>query len=141
MGNYKPGWYHNKKTGKKFYYDGGKSTYEKTTNEYMNDLIRNNTTKDDDDKTQQEKELKIVMDNILEEMENQELHNYDIKSNDTDEMMFFIDEAVTPIVNNSNLSEQKKKEIIGFMKMDVNDNKRWSIKTGVNTIRDWYKIK
>ena len=74
-------------------------------------------------------------------MEHQDLHTYDIKSNDTDEMMYFIDEAVTPIVNASNLSDAKKKEIIGYMKMDVYDNKRWSIKTGVKTIRDWYKIK
>lgn len=118
----------------------------KTTNEYMNNLIRSGAKykldkKENKKLSQEEQELRIVMDNILDEMKNQELHNYDIKSNDTDEMMFFIDEAVTPIVNNSNLSEQKKKEIIGFMKMDVNDNKRWSIKTGVNTIRDWYKIK
>lgn len=116
------------------------------TNEYMNNLIRSKTNykldrKENKEISQEEQELKIVMDNILDEMKNQELHNYDVKSNDTDEMMFFIDEAVTPIVNNSNLSEQKKREIIGFMKMDVNDNKRWSIKTGVNTIRDWYKIK
>ena len=89
----------------------------------------------------EEEELKDVMDKIKEEMEDQNLHSYDIKSNDTDEMIFFIEEAVMPIVNNSNLSENKKKEIIGFMKMDVYDNKKWSIKSGVKTIRDWYKIK
>lgn len=89
----------------------------------------------------EEEELQDVMDKIKDEMELQDLHSYDIKSNDTDEMIFFIEEAVTPIVNNSNLSENKKKEIIGFMKMDVYDNKKWSIKSGVKTIRDWYKIK
>lgn len=104
------------------------------TNFYMNNAIRKKKRSEQD-------ELKDVLDKVQDEMEHQDLHTYDIKSNDTDEMMYFIDEAVAPIVNASNLSDTKKKEIIGFMKMDVYDNKRWSIKTGVKTIRDWYKVK
>ena len=84
------------------------------------------------------KELVNVLDKILYEMENQDLHTYDITSNDTDEMLFFINEVVTPFVINSNLDGDLKKQIIGYMKMDVYDNKKWSIKLGVNTIRDWY---
>jgi c-di-AMP phosphodiesterase-like protein len=106
------------------------------TNDYMNSKIKKTYTS-----TSEQDELQDVLDKVQDEMEHQDLHTYDIKSNDTDEMMYFIDEAVTPIVNASNLSDAKKKEIIGYMKMDVYDNKRWSIKTGVKTIRDWYKVK
>ena len=87
-----------------------------------------------------DKELKRVLDEIKWEMENQDKHCYDIRSNDTDEMMFFIEEVVKPIVNASSLDENKKKQIIGYMIMDINDNKRWSIRTGVKTIRQWYKV-
>lgn len=88
----------------------------------------------------EKEEMVDVFNKIEEEMLDQNLHTYDINSNDTNEMLFFIDTVVKPIVNNSNLNENKKREIIGYMIMDINDNKRWSIKTGVKTIKEWYKI-
>ena len=111
----------------------GRKVFIRTNEHPMNAFLRN--------KVDQKEELKNVMDQIQEEMENQDLHTYDIKSNDTNEMIFFIEQAVTPIVNNSMLDDKKKQEIIGYMKMDVYDNKKWNIKQGVKTIRDWYKIK
>ena len=85
-------------------------------------------------------ELDKVLHEIKDEMENQDLHSYDIKSNETDEMMFFIDNVVRPIVNKSDLDDNLKDQIVGYMIMDINDNKKWSIKTGVKTIMDWYKV-
>lgn len=92
-------------------------------------------------KSKKEIELERIFEQIEDEMKFQEKHNYDLTSNDTDEMLFFIDEVVKPIVDASNLDDNLKKEIIGYMKMDVYDNKKWSIKKGVKTIKDWYKIK
>lgn len=106
------------------------------TNVYVNNMLRGAIKP-----TNEKDELQNVFDQIEDEMIHQDKHSYDIKSNDTDEMMFFIDEVVKPIVNASNLDDNKKKEVIGYMIMDINDNKRWSIKTGVKTMKDWYKLK
>ena len=85
-------------------------------------------------------ELKRVLDEIKEEMENQDKHSYDLTSNETEEMMFFIEEAVKPIVMASTLDDNLKKQIVGYMIMDINDNAKWNIKKGVKTIRQWYKV-
>lgn len=86
-------------------------------------------------------ELDRVMHEIYDEMKNQDTGTYDITSNDENEMYKFIDKAVKPIVNASSLDDSLKKEIVGWMEVDIRDNKRWSIKTGVKAIMDWYKVK
>ena len=56
-------------------------------------------------------------------------------------MYKFIDNAVKPILAKSSLDENLKKEIAGWMEVDIMDNKIWSIKKGVKAIMDWYKVK
>lgn len=74
-------------------------------------------------------------------MNYQETGVYDITSNDENEMYKFIDNAVKPILAKSSLDENLKKEIAGWMEVDIMDNKIWSIKKGVKAIMDWYKVK
>lgn len=118
---------------------GGRRVFIKTGQSLSNAMKDSGKFKLQKPRSEKE-EMVDVFNKIEEEMLDQNLHSYDIKSNDTNEMLFFIDEVVKPIVNNSNLNEDKKREIIGYMIMDINDNKRWSIKTGVKTIKEWYKI-
>lgn len=86
-------------------------------------------------------ELDRVLNEIKDEMKNQDTGTYDITSNDENEMYKFIDKAVKPIIEKSSLDDSLKKEIVGWMEADIRDNKRWSIKTGVKAIMDWYKVK
>lgn len=86
-------------------------------------------------------ELDRVLNDIKQEMHDQDTGTYDIRSNDENEMYRFIDKAVKPIVNASSLDDNLKKEIVGWMEADIRDNAKWSIRTGVKAIMDWYKVK
>ena len=128
----------------KLYDEGGMSAVDAwflsgATAEYKKDfksLINDNKLKESDNP-----ELIRVLHDIYDEMKYQETGTYDITSNDENEMYKFIDKVVKPIVNDSNLDDSLKKEIVGWMEVDIRDNKKWSIKTGVKAIMDWYKVK